>query len=66
MIGHECGFSIGRAPGQPKDYGFAMNNQDIADIVDEVVKRFAPLHGGKVSAEGTVRCQGFVATWYIT
>ncbi|KAH7392000.1 hypothetical protein DE146DRAFT_634189 [Phaeosphaeria sp. MPI-PUGE-AT-0046c] len=60
-----CGFSMGRAPGQPKDYRFDMDNQDIVDIVDEVSKRFAPLHGGRVAAEGTIRCQGFEATWAV-
>lgn len=65
MVGYPCGFSIGRAPGQPNDYNFYMHNQDIVDILDEVSKRFAPLHGGRVAAEGTVRCDGFVATWYV-
>jgi hypothetical protein len=60
-----CGFSMGRAPGQPQDYEFSMNNQDIVDIYDEVIKRFAPLHGGRVAAEGIVRCGGFEATWYV-
>jgi hypothetical protein len=65
MVGSPCGFSIGRAAGQPLDYSFSMDNQDIVDIFDEVTKRFAPLHGGKVAAEGLIRCQGFEATWYI-
>ncbi|OAL53067.1 hypothetical protein IQ07DRAFT_641480 [Pyrenochaeta sp. DS3sAY3a] len=65
MVGYPCGFSMGRAPGQPKDYNFDMHNQDIVDILDEVSKRFAPLHGGRVAAEGTVRCDGFVGTWYV-
>lgn len=65
MVGYPCGFSMGRAPGQPLDYEFSMDNQDIVDIFDEVTKRFAPLHGGKVAAEGLVKCQGFEATWYV-
>ncbi|KAF2824911.1 hypothetical protein CC86DRAFT_395301 [Ophiobolus disseminans] len=66
MVGSACAFSIGRAPGQPRDYGFSMHNQDIVDIIDEVNKRFAPLHGGRAAAEGIVRCEGFEATWYVT
>jgi hypothetical protein len=66
MVGYPCGFSIGRAPGQPTNYEFSMDNQDIVDILDEVSKRFAPLHGGKVAAEGIVRCQGYEATWYVS
>ncbi|CAO2653101.1 Nn.00g025120.m01.CDS01 [Neocucurbitaria sp. VM-36] len=65
MLLYPCGFSMGRAPGQPTDYQFSMDNQDIADILDEVSKRFAPLHGGRVAAEGLVRCDGFEATWYV-
>ncbi|KAH7070400.1 hypothetical protein BKA63DRAFT_75955 [Paraphoma chrysanthemicola] len=66
MVGYPCGFSIGRAPGQPKDYYFSMDNQDIVDILDEVNRRFAPLHGGRAAAEGIVECEGFNATWYVT
>lgn len=56
---------MGRAPSEPADYEFSMANQDIVDILDEVTKRFAPLHGGRVSAEGLVRCDGFEAMWYV-
>ncbi|KAF2030664.1 hypothetical protein EK21DRAFT_111755 [Setomelanomma holmii] len=66
MVGYPCGFSIGPAPGQPKDYYFSMHNQDIVDILDEVNKRFAPLHGGRVAAEGIVRCEGYNTTWWVT
>jgi hypothetical protein len=65
MVGSPCGFSMGRAPGQPLNYSFSMDNQDIVDIFDEVTQRFAPLHGGKVAAEGLIKCQGFEGTWYI-
>jgi hypothetical protein len=65
MVGSPCGFSMGRAPGQSMDYQFSMNNQDIVDILDEVVKRFAPLHGDRVAAEGRVRCEGFEGMWYV-
>lgn len=56
---------MGRASGQPQDYRFDMHNQDIVDILDEVSQRFGPLHGGRVAAEGTIRCQGFEATWAV-
>lgn len=42
-----------------------MDNQDIVDILDEVNKRFGSKHAGRVSARGTVKCQGHVAKWYI-
>ncbi|KAF1918947.1 hypothetical protein BDU57DRAFT_442581 [Ampelomyces quisqualis] len=60
-----CGFSMGRAPGEPKDYQFNMDNQDIVDILDEVSKRFAPLYSGRVAAEGIITCQGRNATWAV-
>jgi hypothetical protein len=66
MVGYPCGFSIGPAPGQPKDYSFSMHNQDIVDVLDEVTRRFAPLHAGKVAAEGRIKCEGFEAVWYVT
>lgn len=65
LLLYPCGFSMGRAPGQPLDYEFLMHNQDIVDILDEVSKRFAPLHSGRVAAEGLIRCDGWEATWYV-
>jgi len=56
--------ALGPAPGYPKG-NFLLDNQDIGDIISEVSKRFAPLHGGKVAAEGIVKCQGFYAKWYV-
>ncbi|KAL6709335.1 hypothetical protein ACN47E_001742 [Coniothyrium glycines] len=64
MLNSACRFSMGRAPGAPRNYQFYMDNQDIADIIDEAVKRFG--EGGKVAAEGLVRCDGLEATWYIS
>jgi hypothetical protein len=43
-----------------------MNNQDMVDIIDEAIKRFAGLHDGKVAAQGTVRCDGHEAMWYVS
>jgi hypothetical protein len=42
-----------------------MDNQDIVDILDEVNRRFGSAHSGKVSAQGTMKCQGQLATWYV-
>lgn len=42
-----------------------MDNQDIGDIYDEVLKRYAGLHAGKVMAEGIVKCEGWNATWRV-
>jgi hypothetical protein len=56
---------MGRAPSQPQDYQFFMDNQDIVDILDEVSTRFAPLHSGRVAAEGLITCDGFNATWAV-
>lgn len=60
-----CSFSIGRGNGEPLDYSFFMDNQDIVDIHDEVIKKFGGLHSGRVAAEGTMVCQGHQATWTI-
>lgn len=65
MLGGPCGLSMGRAPGQPLNYTFDMHNQDLVDILYEVSKRFAPLHGGKVAAEGLIKCDGFEGAWRI-
>jgi hypothetical protein len=57
---------MGAIPNTSHEFNFDMNNQDIVDIIDEAIKRFAPLHGGKVAAEGRVRCDGHEAMWYIS
>ncbi|KAF2740071.1 hypothetical protein EJ04DRAFT_482754 [Polyplosphaeria fusca] len=63
MLGYPCGFQMGRGPGEAKDYSFFMDNQDIIDILDEVnQRRYGPLHGGKVAAQGTVTCDGHTGT----
>ncbi|KAF2646940.1 hypothetical protein P280DRAFT_503402 [Massarina eburnea CBS 473.64] len=59
-----CGFSVGRGEGEPLDYKFYMHNQDIVDIIDEVNTKFGSLHGGKVAGEGTMNCDGHLATWF--
>jgi hypothetical protein len=60
-----CGFSMGAIPHTPHEFSFLVDNQDIADIIDEVVGRFSGLHGGKVAVEGKVRCDGYGAMWYM-
>jgi hypothetical protein len=61
-----CGFSIGAIPNTSHEFSFDMNNQDMVDIIDEAVKRFAHLHDGKVAARGTLRCDGHEAMWYVS
>lgn len=51
--------------GDPGNYAFAMDNQDIVDILNEVGKRFGGAHGGRVAARGTMKCEGHVAKWYV-
>ncbi|KAF2448407.1 hypothetical protein P171DRAFT_428490 [Karstenula rhodostoma CBS 690.94] len=65
MVNSVCSFSVGRGKGEPSDYQFYMDNQDIVDIVDEVNRRFGSKHSGRVSAQGTMKCQGRLATWYV-
>ncbi|KAJ4346706.1 uncharacterized protein N0V89_010638 [Didymosphaeria variabile] len=65
MVNSACSFSVGRGNGEPSAYQFFMDNQDIVDILDEVNRRFGGAHTGKVSAQGTMRCQGHPATWYV-
>ncbi|KAI5377558.1 hypothetical protein J4E82_003653 [Alternaria postmessia] len=61
-----CGFSMGAIPNSSHEFSFDMNNQDMVDIIDEAIKRFAGLHDGKVAAQGTVRCDGHEAMWYVS
>ncbi|PVI00446.1 hypothetical protein DM02DRAFT_592743 [Periconia macrospinosa] len=61
----KCSFSVGRGEGEPLDYKFHMHNQDIVDIIDDVNQKYGGLHGGKVAAEGTMNCEGHLATWYV-
>jgi hypothetical protein len=65
MVGFACAFSVGPAAGEPAVYRFDMHNQDIVDIMDEVNRRFGPLHSGRVAARGTMVCQGHTAQWYV-
>jgi putative sterol carrier protein len=64
-LSYDCGFSLGRAPGEPADYTIQMRNEDIGRIIDGAVTRFAGMHGGRVKAEGVVKCGGREAMWYV-
>jgi hypothetical protein len=65
MTGFPCGFSMGAIPNTAHEFSFLVDNQDIADIIDEVVSKFAGLHEGRVAAQGRVNCDGFEAMWYV-
>ncbi|KAI1137508.1 putative necrosis-inducing factor-domain-containing protein [Hypoxylon sp. FL0543] len=66
MVLQACGFGIGRATDDDtSEFSFDVHNQDILDVIDESVKRFAGQHGGKVKAEGTMNCEGHVVRWYV-
>ncbi|KAI0101164.1 putative necrosis-inducing factor-domain-containing protein [Daldinia grandis] len=61
-----CEFGISReTDGDNTEFEFSVHNQDIVDVIDEVIKRFAGQHGGKVQAEGTMECSGHVVRWYV-
>ncbi|KAF3055158.1 hypothetical protein GL218_07502 [Daldinia childiae] len=61
-----CEFGISReTDGDSTEFEFAMNNQDIVDVIDEVINRYAGQHDGKVQAEGTMECSGRVVRWYV-
>ncbi|KAI2605361.1 putative necrosis-inducing factor-domain-containing protein [Hypoxylon fragiforme] len=61
-----CEFSVSREKdGDASAFAFSMKNQDILDLVDESIDRFAGKHGNKVKAEGTMNCQGHVVRWYV-
>ncbi|KAF1962481.1 hypothetical protein CC80DRAFT_487929 [Byssothecium circinans] len=62
----KCNFFISRGEGEPLDYKFYMENQDIFDIIDEVNLKFGGLHGGKVAGEGTMMCDGHLAKWHVS
>ncbi|KAI0839514.1 putative necrosis-inducing factor-domain-containing protein [Hypoxylon sp. FL0890] len=66
MVLQACGFGIGRATDtDTSEFSFDVSNQDIVNLIDESVKRFAGKHGGKVKAEGTISCAGHVVRWYV-
>lgn len=73
IINYRCALGFGRAKEEPATYYFDMNDLDLTSILDEIIKQFAPKHGGRVIANGTIRCRDSSdvdvmrsAEWYIT
>lgn len=61
-----CEFGISReTDGDNAEFEFSMHNQDIVDVIDEVIKRYAGQHDGRVQAEGTMECSDHVVRWYV-
>ncbi|KAI8962594.1 putative necrosis-inducing factor-domain-containing protein [Daldinia sp. FL1419] len=61
-----CEFGVSReTDGDSSQFSFPMHNQDIVDVIDEVIRRYAGNHNGKVQAEGTMKCSGHVVRWYV-
>ncbi|KAI0010915.1 putative necrosis-inducing factor-domain-containing protein [Xylariaceae sp. FL0662B] len=66
MLVYDCGFAVSReSDTDTSGFEFSMHNQDILDLIDEAVNRFADKHGGKVAAEGTMTCGDHTARWYV-
>ncbi|KAI1080128.1 hypothetical protein F5B20DRAFT_540881 [Whalleya microplaca] len=66
MLLYDCAFSVSRdSATDTSSFQFSMHNQDILDVMDEAIKRFADQHGGKVAAEGTMVCSGHNVRWYM-
>ena len=63
--GYPCGFRVGGSPDEPLDYAFLVHDQGIVDVLDEVGRRFAGLHGGRATTKETVECDRRKATWYV-
>ncbi|ORY09417.1 hypothetical protein BCR34DRAFT_370993 [Clohesyomyces aquaticus] len=65
MASYPCAFSVTRPPGDTTSWTASMTNQDMVSILDEVSKRFGSLHGGRVAANGTMRCTGHTVQWFV-
>ncbi|KAI1263486.1 hypothetical protein F5Y18DRAFT_394576 [Xylariaceae sp. FL1019] len=65
MLAWPCAFALQPGNSSFNNASFDMANQDILDLYDESINRFGPLHDGKISAEGTMMCQGVLARWFI-
>ncbi|KAK8111729.1 chitinase [Apiospora kogelbergensis] len=64
VVGYACGFSLGRGPNQPDPLEFDFQNQDILDIYQGAIDRFATADG-RVAATGTMVCQGKSLQWWV-
>ncbi|OTB04736.1 hypothetical protein M426DRAFT_320599 [Hypoxylon sp. CI-4A] len=61
-----CGFGVAReTDADAAGFAFSVHNQDILDVVRGSIDRFAGSHDGRVSAEGTMECQGHVVRWFV-
>ncbi|KAI0886292.1 uncharacterized protein GGS22DRAFT_160493 [Annulohypoxylon maeteangense] len=61
-----CRFGIAReTDADTEGFEFSVANQDIVDLIGESIKRFGGAHGGKVSAEGTMLCEGHTVRWFV-
>ncbi|KAI2464807.1 putative necrosis-inducing factor-domain-containing protein [Annulohypoxylon bovei var. microspora] len=61
-----CRFGVAReTDADDAQFEFDVANQDIVDLIDESISRFAGSHGGRVSAEGTMQCEGHVVRWFV-
>ncbi|KAI1455533.1 putative necrosis-inducing factor-domain-containing protein [Annulohypoxylon moriforme] len=61
-----CKFGIARETDtDTSQFEFNVANQDIVDVIDESIKRFGGSHGGKLSAEGTMNCEGHIVRWLV-
>ncbi|KAI0111268.1 hypothetical protein GGR51DRAFT_71690 [Nemania sp. FL0031] len=65
MLLYPCGFAVAPGDGTPHNAKFSLANQDILDLYDESLNRFGKLHGGKISAQGTMQCGTLQIKWYI-
>lgn len=57
----KCGFSVAR--GSNTTELFQLDNQDILDIYYGSIQRFS--EKGRVSANGTMTCEGQAVKWYM-
>lgn len=64
VVGYACGFSLGRGPNQPDPLEFDFQNQDILDVYQGAIDRFAAADG-RVAATGTMTCQGKSVQWWV-
>ncbi|KAI2602739.1 hypothetical protein GGR54DRAFT_623173 [Hypoxylon sp. NC1633] len=61
-----CGIGIARlTDADAEGFGFYLTNQDLVALVGGSVGRFAGLHGGRVKAEGTMKCAEHVVRWFV-
>ncbi|KAI1405195.1 putative necrosis-inducing factor-domain-containing protein [Hypoxylon fuscum] len=66
LVLSDCPFGIEReTDGDSSSFSFSVHNQDIIDVVGQSINKFAGNHGGKVKAEGTMKCDGHTVRWYV-